>query len=77
MYYNNAYSGHLIAMPQPIYGDDVEFTEDTNGIKSGFDIDIDVEYDTSKLKLKWYIDGVEDPSLENQTQVTSFVKLFC
>ena len=53
-----------------VYGDDVGFTEDTNGIKSGFDIDIDVEYDTSKLKLKWYIDGVEDPSLENQTQVT-------
>ena len=24
MYHNNAYSGHLIAMPQPIYGDDVE-----------------------------------------------------
>ena len=37
---------------------------------SEFDIDINVEYDTSKLKLKWYIDGVEDPSLENQTQVT-------
>ena len=27
MYYNNAYSGHLIAMPQPIYGDDVEYTD--------------------------------------------------
>ena len=32
--------------------------------------DIDVEYDSSKLRLKWYVDGVEDPSLENQTQVT-------
>ena len=53
-----------------VYGDDVEFTEDTNGTRSGFNIDIDVEYDTSKLRLKWYIDGVEDPSLENETQVT-------
>ena len=34
------------------------------------DIDIDVAYDTSKLTLKWYVDGVEDSSLENQTQVT-------
>ena len=27
MYYNNVYSGHLIAMPQPIYGDDVEYAD--------------------------------------------------
>ena len=27
MYYNNAYSGNLIAMPQPIYGDDVEYAD--------------------------------------------------
>ena len=40
-----------------VYGDDVGFTTDTNGIRSGFDIDIDVEYDTSKLRLKWYVDG--------------------
>ena len=25
--------------------------------------------DTSKLTLKWYIDGVEDPSKENQTRI--------
>ena len=25
MYYNAAYPGHLIAMPQPLYGDDVEY----------------------------------------------------
>ena len=23
MYYNEAYSGHMIAMPQPLYGDDI------------------------------------------------------
>jgi len=27
MYYNSAYPGHLIAMPQPLYGDDVEFSD--------------------------------------------------
>ena len=27
MYYNAAYPGHLIAMPQPLYGDDVEFSD--------------------------------------------------
>ena len=27
MYYNVAYPGHLIAMPQPLYGDDVEYSD--------------------------------------------------
>ena len=27
MYYNAAYPGHLIAMPQPLYGDDVVFSD--------------------------------------------------
>ena len=27
MYYNAAYPGHLIAMPQPLYGNDVEFSD--------------------------------------------------
>ena len=27
MYYNAAYPGHLIAMPQPLYGDDVEYSD--------------------------------------------------
>ena len=27
MYYNAAYAGHLIAMPQPLYGDDVEYVD--------------------------------------------------
>ena len=30
MYYNAAYPGHLIAMPQPLYGDDVEYKDGTN-----------------------------------------------
>ena len=27
MYYNAAYSGHMIAMPQPLYGDDVTYAD--------------------------------------------------
>ena len=27
MYYNAAYSGHMIAMPQPLYGDDVDYLD--------------------------------------------------
>ena len=27
MYYNNAYSGHMIAMPQPLYGGDVTYAD--------------------------------------------------
>ena len=53
-----------------VYGDDVSFESDESGARSGFNIDIDVEYDISKLRLKWYVDGVEDPSLENQTNIT-------
>lgn len=28
-YYNSAYPGHIIAMPQPLYGEDVEYTDGT------------------------------------------------
>lgn len=50
-------------------GDDVGFVQDTSGANSGFEIDIDVVYDTSKLKLQWYIDGVLDSSKDNQTTI--------
>ena len=50
-------------------GDSVEFITDTNNNRSAFEIDIDVAYDTSKLRLKWYVDGLEDSSKENQTRV--------
>ncbi len=50
-------------------GDDVSFVSDASGANTGFEIDIDVAYDTSKLKLQWYIDGVLDPSKENQTKI--------
>ncbi len=53
-----------------VYGDDVGFITDDGGSRTSFDIDIDVEYDQTKLRLRWYVDGVEDSSLENKTQAT-------
>ena len=53
-----------------VYGDSLDFLSSESGERTAAVIDIDVEYDTSKLTLKWYINGVEDSSLENQTSVT-------
>ena len=40
MYYNSAYSGHLIAMPQPIYGDDVEYADGSPTTAEGLASDL-------------------------------------
>jgi len=40
MYYNNAYAGHLIAMPQPIYGDDVEYADGAATTPEGIASDV-------------------------------------
>ena len=53
-----------------VYGDDVGFITNESDDRTAFDIDIDVAYDTSKLRLKWYINGIEDVSLENNTNPT-------
>ncbi len=50
-------------------GDSVDFITDNTSTRTAFEIDIDVAYDSSKLKLKWYVNGVEDISRENQTNV--------
>ena len=51
-------------------GDSVGFiTDDTTNSRSSFEIELDVAYDTSKLRLKWYINGIEDSSKQNQTTV--------
>jgi hypothetical protein len=56
---------------QGFYNDeDVSFTSDTSGNNSGFQISLDVDYDTSKITLKWYVNGVEDSAKENQKSVT-------
>ena len=50
-------------------GDEVGFIQDAAGDNTGFEIDIDVAYDTTKLKLQWYVDGVLDSSKDDQTRI--------
>jgi len=40
-------------------GDDVRLVRDNSNANIGFEISMDVEYDTSEVTLKWYKDGVE------------------
>ena len=40
------------------------------GQVTGWRIELDVAYNPEKIKIKWYVDGVEDTSKENQTSVT-------
>jgi ubiquinol-cytochrome c reductase cytochrome c1 subunit len=40
MYYNAAYSGNMIAMPQPLYGDDVEFADGADASIKGAAADV-------------------------------------
>ena len=50
--------------------EDIGFKANDAGQNSEFEIVLDVSYDTSKITLKWYIDGVEDTSKQNQTTVS-------
>ena len=40
MYYNAAYSGHMIAMPQPLYGDDVTYADGADSSVDGIAKDL-------------------------------------
>ena len=56
---------------QGFYREDfVDVVTNDAGVNTGFQMILDVNYDTSKLTLKWYVDGVEDTSKQNQTTVT-------
>lgn len=45
------------------------FVQNSNNENSGWQIVLDAAYDTSKVTLKWFVNGVEDTSKENQTDV--------
>ena len=49
---------------------DIGFARNASNENTGWQMVFDVEFDTSKVTLKWYVNGVEDPSKENQTNVT-------
>jgi len=53
-----------------IYDSDISFTTDDTGAYTGITFKVKADYDTSKITLKWYADGVEDASKENQKTVT-------
>ena len=53
-----------------IYDSDISFTTDDTGAYTGITFTVNADYDTSKITLKWYADGVEDASKENQKTVT-------
>ena len=53
-----------------IYDSDISFTTNDTGAYSGITFTVNADYDTSKITLKWYADGVEDASKENQKTVT-------
>ena len=40
MYFNAAYSGHMIAMPQPLYGDDVTYADGADSSVDGIAKDL-------------------------------------
>ena len=42
----------------------------SNGLTNSITLAVDAVYDQTKLKLKWFVDGVEKPEYENQLSVT-------
>lgn len=65
MYYNTAYSGHMIAMPQPLFGDDVEFADGTSASIESVSSDL-VQF------LMW----TAEPSMEKRKRVGIAVMVF-
>ena len=55
MYYNAAYPGNLIAMPQPIYGDDVSYADSASTDISSIASD-----------LVYFLTWTAEPSLEKR-----------
>jgi hypothetical protein len=49
----------------------ISFNEDASGVNESITVDAsDIKYDTEQITIKWYVDGVEDTSKENQKRVT-------
>ena len=55
MYYNTAYSGNLIAMPQPLYGDDVEYADGA-----------DTSMDAVAMDLVQFLAWTAEPAMEER-----------
>ena len=49
---------------------DIGFATNSSNENSGWQMTLDVDFDSSKVTLKWYVNGVEDTTKQNQTNVT-------
>ncbi len=65
MYYNAAYSGHLIAMPQPLYGDDVTYADGA-----------DSSVDAISRDLVNFLAWTAEPAMENRKRTGVAVLIF-
>ena len=58
MYYNTAYSGQLIAMPQPLYGDDVTYADGA-----------DTSIDAVSADLVQFLMWAAEPKMETRKRI--------
>ena len=65
MYYNDAYPGHLIAMPQPLYGDDVTYADGA-----------DTSIEGSAADLTQFLMWAAEPKMEVRKRIGVAVVFF-
>ena len=65
MYYNDAYSGNLIAMPQPLYGDDVTYADGS-----------DTSIEGSAADLTQFLMWAAEPKMETRKRIGVAVVFF-
>ena len=65
MYYNDAYPGHLIAMPQPLYGDDVTYADGA-----------DTSVEGSAADLTQFLMWAAEPKMEVRKRIGVAVVFF-
>ena len=65
MYYNDAYSGNLIAMPQPLYGDDVTYADGA-----------DTSIEGSAADLTQFLMWAAEPKMEARKRIGVAVVFF-
>ena len=65
MYYNDAYPGNLIAMPQPLYGDDVTYADGA-----------DTSIETSAADLTQFLMWAAEPKMEARKRIGVAVVFF-
>ena len=65
MYYNDAYSGNLIAMPQPLYGDDVTYADGA-----------DASIEGSAADLTQFLMWAAEPKMEARKRIGVAVVFF-